>query len=147
MRPSACMTYWNCSWDGRKEENCKNLGYMFPGQKMAFNSVLSPMALWLCTASLGKRGQSPVRCLSKLIDNHFPNAPLLKEKVSGTLNVRLKGRMPRARSQRAGSILWAQDNFPSVQYEVTVIFALLVCELWKSMAREGTSILRHSMEC
>lgn len=58
----------------------------------------------------------------------------------------VKGRTARARSQRTGSVLWAQDHLLSVQYKVMVISVLLVCGLWKPMVREGTSILRHSME-
>lgn len=86
------------------------------------------------TASLENEG-TVQRCLSN--SQLFPNAPLLKEKQSAwNLGHVTEGRKARARSQRTSSILWAQDHLPSVQYKIMLIFALLVCGLWKPIARK-----------
>lgn len=118
--------------DGGKEENYETLEYMlFLSQKMASNS---PMAMWLILPPWKMRARSRGVWVTH---NYFPNAPLLKEKQSAwNLGHVTEGRKARARSQRTSSILWAQDHLPSVQYKIMLIFAFLVCGLWKPIARK-----------
>lgn len=131
-RQSASMTHWLCNWRWRERRKLWHSGvHVFLSQKMASNS---PMAIWLILPPWKMRAQSRGVWVTH---NYFPNAPLLKEKQSAwNLGHVTEGRKARASSQRTSSILWAQDHLPSVQYKIMLIFALLVCGLWKPIARK-----------
>lgn len=99
---------------------------MFPEQKMASNCVLLPMAMWLGTASWKERTQSSQGCLS-ISRQSLPKCSFTERKI--------KCLEPWTWSERKNSRSQTSENrLPSVQYEVMVISAVLVCDfgdLWQ----------------